>query len=111
MAGNGTRVTAEALAQAIQNYETRKQEFEDQYQNIHNIVETLSQNYQSEAATAYYNKFGEIYTNLSQISTQMENAINKLKKVKEVYEALAALQQALVQGLQTDFASAGSIFG
>lgn len=111
MAGNGTRVTAEALATAIQNYEARKQEFEDSYQGIKSIVETLSGNYKSEAATAYYNKFNEIYQNMSQTSAQMENAINKLKKVKEVYEALTAMQQALVNALQTDFAAAGNIFG
>ena len=48
---------------------------------------------------------------MSQTSAQMDNAINKLTKVKEVYEALTAMQQALVQALQTDFAAAGNIFG
>lgn len=111
MAGNGTRVTAEALATAIQNYESRKQEFQNAYLKISNVVRELSVNYKSESATAFYAKFDEIYKNLSQTEVQMDNAIDKLKKVKEVYEALTAMQQALVQALQTDFAAAGTIFG
>lgn len=111
MAGTGTRVTAEALATAIQNYESRKQEFENAYLKISNVVRQLSVNYKSEAGTAFYSKFDEIYNNISQTGEQMENAINKLKQVKDIYEALAALQQALIHALQTDFAAAGSIFG
>ena len=111
MAGNGTRVTAEALATAIQNYEARKQEFANAYTNINKAVQNLSSNYKSEAATSFYGKFFQIYANLEKTGEQMENAINKLKQVKEVYEALAALQQSLVNALETDFSAAGNIFG
>lgn len=111
MAGNGTRVTAEALATAIQNFEARKQEFQNAYLKISNIVRELSVNYKSEAATAFYGKFDSIYKNLSQTEVQMDSAINKLKQVKEVYEALAAMQEALVHALEVDFAAAGNIFG
>ena len=111
MAGSGTRVTAEALATAIQNYEARKQEFMSAYTNINKVVQTLSSNYKSEAATSFYGKFFQIYANLEKTGEQMENAINKLKSVKEVYEALADAQQALVNSLQNDFTAAGNIFG
>lgn len=111
MASNGTRVTAEALATAIQNYEARNQEFQNAYLKISNIVRQLSVNYKSEAATAFYNKFNDIYNNLSQTESRMEDATNKLKQVKEVYEALTAMQEALVRALETDFAAAGNIFG
>lgn len=110
MAGNGTRVTAEALATAIQNFESRKNEFQIAYLKISNIVRELSVNYKSEAATAFYQKFDDIYKNLSQTEVQMDNAINKLKKVKEIYDALVALQQALVNALQNDASAPGNIF-
>ena len=111
MPSNGTRVTAEALATAITNYESKKQAFQVAYLKISNVVRELSVNYKSEAGTAFYNKFDEIYKNLSQTEVQMDNAINKLKQVKEIYEALAAAQQALVNALQNDFSAAGNIFG
>ena len=105
------RVSAEALATAINDYNARKGEFQTAYLQISNVVRQLSVNYKSEAATAFYSKFDEIYNNMSQTETQMENAINKLKSVKEVYEALADAQQSLVSALQTDFTAAGNIFG
>lgn len=111
MAANGTKVRAEALAAAIQNFESRKGEFQNAYLKISNIVRELSVNYKSEAATAFYQKFDDIYKNISQTEVQMENAINKLKQVKEIYDALFALQQALVNALKTDAAAGGNVFG
>ena len=105
------RVSAEALATAINDYNARKGEFQTAYLQISNVVRQLSVNYKSEAATAFYSKFDEIYNNMSQTETQMENAINKLTQVRDVYDALVALQQSLVSALQNDFAAAGNIFG
>lgn len=111
MASNGTRVTAEALATAIQNYESRNQEFHNAYNKIFNIVDNLKTNYKSEAATVFYDKFETIKNNLSQTENQMTVAINKLKQIKEIYEALTAMQQALVNALENTFAALGNIFG
>lgn len=111
MAASGTRVTAEALATTIQKYESHKQEFANAYLKISNIVRELSVNYKSEAATAFYNKFNDIYNNLSQTESRMDDAVGKLKQVKQVYEALTAMQEALVRALETDFAAVGNIFG
>lgn len=111
MASSGTRVTAEALATTIQKYEGHKQEFTNAYLRISNVVRELSVNYKSEAATAFYNKFNDIYTNLSQTESRMDDAVNKLKQVKDIYEALTALQEAVVRALETDFSAIGNIFG
>ena len=112
MAGNGqVRVTAEALAKAITDYEGKKGEFEQEYQAIKSIVDELFTNYKSEAATAFHQKFDTIYGNMSQTSQQMENAINKLKKVSEIFQAFVTIQEGLVNGLVTEAQVTGSIFG
>lgn len=112
MAGNGqVKVTAEALAKAISDYEGKKGEFEQQYQAIKNIVDELFNNYKSEAATAFHEKFEAIYGNMSQTSAQMENAIDKLKKVNEIFQAFIAIQQGLVSGIITEAQVTGNIFG
>lgn len=112
MAGNGqVRVTAEALAKAITDYEARKGEFEEQYQAIKSIVDELFNNYKSEAATAFHDKFETIYSNMSQTSAQMDNAIGKLKKVSDIFQAFVTIQQGLVSGLVTEAQVTGNIFG
>lgn len=110
MAGT-VRVEVEALVSAINDYKSRNQAFQIAYLQISNVVRTLSVNYKSEAATVFYNKFNEIYKNLSQVTDRMDGAIDKLNQVKEVYETQMATQQSLVGSLETDFAAAGNIFG
>ena len=112
MAGNGsTRVTAEAMAAAIQNFETRNSEFQNAYLRISNVVRELGVNYKSEAATVFYNKFNDLYSNLSKTENEMEAAIKELKDVKEVYDALTAAQKAIVDALENTFNALGNIFG
>ena len=111
MANGQVKVTAEALAKAISDYEARKGEFEEQYQAIKGIIDELFNNYKSEAATAFHEKFEAIYGNMSQTSAQMENAIDKLKKVNEIFQAFITIQQGLVSGLVTEAQVTGNIFG
>ena len=106
-----TRVSAEALATTINEYNARKAEFQQAYLQISNVVRQLSVNWKSEAATQFYARFDEIYNNISQTETQMENAISKLTQVKDIYEALIALQQAAAQNLQIEVTVTGNIFG
>lgn len=110
MAGK-TVYEAEAMLATITNFEQRKQAFETDYLKISNFVRELSVNYKSDAATVFYQKFDAIYKNLSQTETQMESAINKLKKVQEIYQLLTDEQKALVDALETDAPAAGNIFG
>jgi WXG100 family type VII secretion target len=111
MAGSNVRVSVEALATAINDYNGKKASFQQAYLQISNVVRQLSVNYKSDAANAFYAKFDEIYKNISQTETQMESAITKLTQVKEIYEELIALQKAAVNALETDFAATGNIFG
>ncbi len=106
----GMKYTAEAVAQAITEYEAKKDAFTMAHLQISSAVSSLMGNYKSDAANKFYSKFGDIYNNLKQVDPQMESAIGKLKEVEEITNALIAQQTNTASSLETDFAAAGNIF-
>ena len=99
MAGSGTRVTAEALATAIQNYEARKQEFTSAYTNINKVVQTLSSNYKSENADII---------NLSQVTganSEVKEHKKELERQEEGQDSATWLKDPVQRRLSANFDS------
>lgn len=105
------KYTAEAVAQAINEYENKKDAFTMAHLQISSAVSSLMGNYKSDAANKFYSKFGDIYNNLKQVDVQMESAIGKLKEVEQITNALIASQVSAASSIETDAAASGNIFG
>ena len=93
-------VSNEALEEAISQYEAKKELMESTCQKMLNEVNDLMNTYKGEAANKFQSQFNDMYKNLQENTTEMENAISDLKKARETYGSFEAAIGKLIEAIE-----------
>ena len=93
------RMSKAAMQEAIHTFETKKMGLENMYLKISNEVRVLDGTWHGEASEQFKSQFEEMYKNLKQNETVMNNVIANLKTALATYEREEAAAEALINGL------------
>ncbi|MBR0463333.1 MAG: WXG100 family type VII secretion target [Clostridia bacterium] len=100
MAGEEVRVSIEALNQAINDYKAKKQAMQIAYLQISNTMRELSTTWKGTSSQKFAEQFDQLYKNLQQTETQMDNATSKLEQARDAYEEVDAQAKSLMQSVE-----------
>ena len=95
------RLSQDAMEAAINNFEARKNAFENVCKKIADEVKTLDGTWQGEANEKFNTQFEAMHQNLQQNITAMTNIINNLKKALSIYEAKEEVVTKMMDALET----------
>lgn len=94
-------VDKETMQTAITNYKTRKDNLTTTCLRISNEVRELGNTWNGEASEKFENQFQQLFSNMKQNETVMENVINKLEDALKVYEETEEEARSTVDAVDT----------
>lgn len=100
MAGEEVRVSIEALNQAINDYKAKKQSMQIAYLQISNTMRELSNSWKGASSQKFAEQFDQMYKNLQQTETQMDNATHKLEQARDAYEEVENQTKTLLNSVE-----------
>lgn len=95
-----TRVSVQALEEAIQTFENKKMAMENAYLNISNDVRTLDGTWHGDASEKFKARFDDLYKNLQTTERGMDEAIGKLRTAIQVYQEVEEANKAASDALE-----------
>lgn len=97
---NNTRVSIEALSEAITTFDNKKMAMENAYLKIYRSVGELGDSWIGSSSQKFNDKFEQMYKNLETVSNQVDTAVQKIRLAIQEYEATEEATQSAINALE-----------
>lgn len=95
------KVSPEEMRAAVSTFKSRQTELQTAYLNMSNAVRAVDATWNGEASESFKNQFNEMYKNIEQTETKVQDAIDEVSKAAAIFEETEKKLESTIGALDT----------